>query len=264
MPKLSRLLVIPDVHQDTSFLQHIFRNESLSEWDRVIFLGDFFDAKRPDYANVASVAWICDFVIELKRELKERMVMLLGNHDVVFHALSCYPERLSRQQREMLLDLYGFTTWPTIESCGYHLDPSFFEDIRLCHTEGGWLFSHAGVTLDTWNAFTTSSLGTCAAAEQFVSNLNPWVDQPMPDNGDLLQIPLFQAGQTRGGFLDKGGPLWLDWDEEFEDSLPIPQIVGHTVDSTYRINGRSYCLDARQSVYARVHGSVVEPVIFPR
>ena len=82
MHKPSRLLVIPDVHQDTSFLQHIFRSESLNEWDRVIFLGDFFDANAPDYANVASVAWICEFVIELKRELKERMVILLGNHDL--------------------------------------------------------------------------------------------------------------------------------------------------------------------------------------
>lgn len=264
MPKHSRLLVIPDVHQDINFLQYIFKNESLSEWDRIIFLGDFFDAKHPEFGNIASVDWICEFVIELKNTLKDRMVTLLGNHDLVFHVMSCYPERLTRQQKDMLLDIHGFTTWPSIEAAGYSFDPAFFKDVKLCHAEGGWLFSHAGVTLDTWESFCGTGAKGINATETFVSNINRWVDRSMPENGDELPIPLFQAGKTRGGFLDKGGPLWLDWDEEFEDNLPLPQIVGHTVDSTFRINGRSYCLDARQSLYARVCGPVVEPVIVPR
>ena len=43
--------------------------------------------------------------------------------------------------------------------------------------------------------------------------------------------------------------LWCDWNEEFVDDLPFPQIVGHTADAKPRRKGRSWCLDCGQTHY---------------
>ena len=44
-----------------------------------------------------------------------------------------------------------------------------------------------------------------------------------------------------------GGPLWLDWDSEFVDDLPLPQVVGHTRGREARRKDRSWCIDATQT-----------------
>jgi len=59
--------------------------------------------------------------------------------------------------------------------------------------------------------------------------------------------PLLGAGPVRGGFHDIGGPLWQDFNEEFEDSLPFPQIVGHTRQRKVARKGRSVCIDVCQT-----------------
>jgi hypothetical protein len=66
--------------------------------------------------------------------------------------------------------------------------------------------------------------------------------------------PLFHAGPGRGGILAPiGGPLWLDWESEFVDDLPYPQIVGHSRSSEVRRKDRSWCIDAAQSRAALLH-----------
>jgi len=63
--------------------------------------------------------------------------------------------------------------------------------------------------------------------------------------------PLLAAGKTRGGDTPIGGLTWFDWNDEFSDDLPLPQIVGHTADEVgARQKGRSWCVDGNQSYYA--------------
>ena len=52
--------------------------------------------------------------------------------------------------------------------------------------------------------------------------------------------------------LPRGGPIWLDFDHEFEDALEVPQIVGHTRCARRTPKGRSYCIDFAQAAYAVV------------
>jgi hypothetical protein len=35
-------------------------------------------------------------------------------------------------------------------------------------------------------------------------------------------------GRSRGGYHPHGGPLWLDWYEEFKNIERVRQVVGHT------------------------------------
>jgi hypothetical protein len=59
---------------------------------------------------------------------------------------------------------------------------------------------------------------------QFELNWNRAIDRIYEET----ENPLFSVGRVRGGTGEVGGPLWLDWDAEFEDNLEVPQIAGHT------------------------------------
>jgi len=83
-------------------------------------------------------------------------------------------------------------------------------------------------------------------------------DGLVADLFDQEDHPLFSPGKARGGTQPVGGPLWLDWDEEFTDALPLPQLVGHTVGKAPRQKGRSWCVDCRQTVYVVLQDGVPE------
>jgi len=60
---------------------------------------------------------------------------------------------------------------------------------------------------------------------------------------------------VRGGEKqERGGTTWQDWNLEFsDDEIPLPQIVGHTRSASgARQQGRSWCLDGRQTCYGRL------------
>jgi hypothetical protein len=120
----------------------------------------------------------------------------------------------------------------------------------------GYLVTHAGVARVHW----------------------PWMQSTPQDQLDVFlhqtgaawrawvlrdQVsPLFGAGPGRGGQdAPVGGPLWLDWDQEFVDELPFPQLVGHTRGKTARRKDRSWCLDAAQTCAALVDPEIGARVI---
>ncbi len=63
--------------------------------------------------------------------------------------------------------------------------------------------------------------------------------------------------------LPFGGPLWLDWNREFEDALEVSQIVGHTRCVKQTQKGRSFCIDLAQAAYAVVENGEVQLNICP-
>ena len=63
----------------------------------------------------------------------------------------------------------------------------------------------------------------------------------------------------RGGEQPCGGITWQDWNDEFRDDLPCPQLVGHTSSSDgARQQGRSWCIDGGQTCYACLSGERLE------
>ena len=86
--------------------------------------------------------------------------------------------------------------------------------------------------------------------EDNIAQLNRNFRQLTGDNGQLNR--LLRAGFARGGDMERGGPVWLDWNREFTEEIGIPQIVGHSVGTSHRKIGNSYCLDVRQSCYGVV------------
>jgi hypothetical protein len=120
----------------------------------------------------------------------------------------------------------------------------------------GWLFSHAGVHPEWW-----PGIGKTPAEQ--MENFDAYWDRAVEQIFEVPEDPIFAAGKARGGVADVGGPLWLDWDAEFEDELEIPQIAGHTCCAKQTQKGRSYCVDMAQSAYAIVENGEVQMNILP-
>ena len=126
----------------------------------------------------------------------------------------------------------------------------FAEDAQLAVARHGYLISHAGVYPSIW----PQDLDLHEGVRHLNQTMRSIRDAATPDS---LEPPITATGRARGGTADFGGPLWLDWEQEFEDSLAFPQICGHSVDAAPRQKGRSWCLDAGQTAYATLNSQGV-------
>jgi len=231
-------IIIPDVHQNYSFLEKLLglhRPESVA---RYVFLGDLFDAKDSFFANLEALEKTLTLVSDLVKATKNKVVLILGNHDVLYF-FSRDESGLKPAEKNTLYEYYGMPDRSKMTLLREKDFSNFWDLFQLAHYEQGFLCSHAGITKDYWS--------TRASVEDNVENLNLRLGNLIDSKGEIN--PLFRAGFSRGGDLPRGGPLWLDWTAEFTDEIDIPQIVGHTVGVKTRKSGRSYCLDAQQRCY---------------
>lgn len=157
----------------------------------------------------------------------ERFTVLLGNHDCHYY----FPS--------VGFACSGFTR-STKEAVQAQVTPDEIRKLRIWTTVGPYAVSHAGFCEDTLHLMKEEMHKE--AIEQALA-------------GTRVH-PLFQAGRARGGPARVGGPVWLDWNYEFEHIDDLPQIVGHTVGKEVRREGSnrrhsveagvefdSYCLD---------------------
>ena len=217
-----RTLIIPDIHNQTQNADHWLKTQ---QYDRVVFLGDYFDNFGDSELEARQTAlW-----------LRERMearddVFLLGNHDASY----LFPDSPE-------LECPGFTR---AKSRAIHeiLEPRHWKRLALAHFEQGWLVSHAGFH-PVWMKEPTVEkiLARCRKAMRLAAKRS--ID------------PILGAGQDRGGMQRFGGPLWMDFDSLY----PIPhinQIVGHTPGREVREritpDSRNYCLDVKNASVAAI------------
>lgn len=247
IPSDRPVLLVPDVHQDLDFLERavdLARRESAT----LVFLGDYVDSINPRWRSPAAQRAIATALIELPRTHRPGCVFHVGNHDM--QAL-----RVARYRAALLAD--GNTAQITQldaalpEAPSYAELPglwpvSFLRTWRISSFVHGFLLSHAGVARLHWPWLASPEPATQAQTflAQATATWENWVDK----NEDS---PLFEVGPGRGGTRAAvGGPLWLDWDSEFVDDLPLPQIVGHTRGAQARHKDRSWCIDCAQTTVA--------------
>ena len=240
-------LLIPDVHQDMDFFKRAVeygRRESAV----LVFLGDYVDSINPRWRSPAAQSAIATALPELARTYSPGCVFHVGNHDMQALRIARYRSALrSAGHTAQLAQLDA--TLP--EAAGYAelLDlwpEEFLRTWRIASHAHGFLLSHAGVARLHWPwlASRDASAQTHAFLAQAAAAWESWVL-------DNAGSPLFEVGPGRGGTrAPVGGPLWLDWESEFVDDLPWPQIVGHTRGASARHKDRSWCIDCAQTVVA--------------
>lgn len=249
----SPILLVPDVHQDGRFLRRcvaIGRDRGAGE---IILLGDLLDPK----SRAARLPESIRETLATARELLDRAdpptLLLWGNHDWKYWACRDLLRERARGGGDdpdffLLRDLAPLTAGELTRTGPDGPDDflRIWERAVLAVERRGWLITHAGVHPELWPAGKEPAAG----ARRLNERMAQLAEEAGPDDPD----PLLGAGPARGGFHEIGGPLWLDFNEEFVDDLPFPQAVGHTRCAEVLRKGRSLCLDVCQSVCALLHG----------
>ena len=242
---MSRLLLIPDIHQDLTFLSRILDREKLDRFDQIILMGDYFDARSEAFEGEMATRMTARFLLELVRQYRRKVRLLWGNHDIIYCRLREYVLRVGAEgiAREVedpeLRETFQRTLWINESWPG-----EMWARFEMAVKADGWLISHAGIHPDFWPANPDP--------DNALSQLRDQWDSVIGDLFENEDHPLLEAGQARGGALPAGGPVWCDWDEEFVDGIPFPQIVGHTPAPAPRSHARSWCIDCAQSAYGVV------------
>lgn len=200
-----KIITIGDIHG-----RDAWNTISVEKYDRVIFLGDYTDSHvYPDsqiYQNLKDI-------ITLKHRYPEKVVLLLGNHDIQymhFPLYGCSGFRASMQPELSTL---------------FNQNKDYFQ---LAHQENQHLFTHAGIS-GQWFANFSKAAGKAGTAlkpdepGRLAEALNQLHYHPR------LQPYLFQVSHFRGGTDKYGGIVWADRRETQKDYLPgFHHIVGHT------------------------------------
>jgi hypothetical protein len=104
------------------------------EFDKIVFLGDYFDSRE----GINPINQIENFnkILNFKRDYPDKVVLLLGNHD--YHYLPYVNEHYSGYNQRFAGDIK------------YLIDNAQAEGlVQVCYQAEKYLFSHAGFT-KTW------------------------------------------------------------------------------------------------------------------
>jgi hypothetical protein len=243
-----RALLIPDIHQNHEFLAQILEREIPKNFEKVVLMGDYFDAREFAFMGPESARKTARLICELEARLGNRLTLLWGNHDVPYFLYQTANKASNpdsgveiriRQQIGLAPELEA-----TAEAVCEEWQLSLWSKLRPFVRIGRFVVSHAGIHKKHYPA----EAGSIGASLRKLDN--QWTKGMANLGAGGAPQPLMDAGEARGGKRDEvGGVTWLDWNHEFADDLPFGQIVGHTWYAFERRIGRSHCLDYGQGAY---------------
>ena len=199
-------LIIPDVHGRHHW-KKIVEN---TKWDRVVFLGDYFDSY-----NLPITVQLSNYKEILEFASKNDCIMLMGNHDYHYKSHINLHSMTSGYQKKLHYKIWG----DKLEI------PS-----KVAYSYKDILFTHAGVTnywIDVISDQLKSEPKNIKELEKLVQRA---YDEKLPYATNL-------PGYRRGGHTATGCCIWADEkDLRFDsfDQFNINQIVGHTYGDKHR------------------------------
>ena len=184
--------------------------------DKIIFIGDYVDSFTLD--NTTIIDNLLD-IIEFKKEYPDKVILLLGNHDIQYMYMPDY--RCSGFRPEVANDIMTiFNDNRLLFNIAYQIDMN--------------LFTHAGVT-KLWFNYAKDKLIHYGLNENLTNIAVVLNTMNETANRWILNI----VGEKRGGLrYDYGGPTWADKQETWFGALPgLVQFVGHTAVADIHDNG---------------------------
>lgn len=209
---MTKALILPDIH-GRSFWQEPCK--AADTYDKVIFLGDYLDPYDFEFISVKTAMENFRRILDFKKQNKEKVILLLGNHDMPYYSAKYY--------------LFAFRH--SRHSLTYHNDISqIFEDnkelFQIAYDLDNILFTHAGV--DRCWLKEVVGCDTCDLPE-LTQQLNS-----LTESTDGLK-KLFKVSWRRGGPDTYASCIWADVEDLLDESdgLNIRQVFGHTLQAFY-------------------------------
>ena len=222
---MSKTLIIPDVHGRAFWREAVAKKS----YERIVFLGDYLDpyphegiTQRHAYEGLLDI-------IDLKLQQPERVVLLLGNHDL--HYYSAAYGRIAKGSR------YNANYAWKYKKCFVQHRNLFQLAYEEEHNGIRYLFTHAGIT-QGWYEQHKNIIGELNAP-----NLNHLLDS-LQGIETLTKISFFRGGDSMWGSC-----IWTDI-AEIAVSIPfdnIYQVFGHSQSEKPYISPDWACLDCRMS-----------------
>lgn len=231
---IMKTLVIGDIHGRTQW-KYITANE---EYDRVVFLGDYFDS----HENVSHEEQLKNFedILTFKSDTPDKVVLLYGNHDHSYY----YSERCSGYNPE-----YADRISEIIKEADQ------LSYLQAVYIQDDIIMSHAGVS-QYWL--------------QNIARLDSPADITLKD------LSIFNFNYVTGvdyyGDTISQSPIWIRTKSLVSNPVEgYRQIVGHTPYlKPVVFNRRIYCNDLmpfhyitvedKEIVYKNTVGTVVSPI----
>lgn len=191
---MSKIIAIGDTHGHNEW-QHIVEKEK--DADKIVFLGDYFDSFNiPHHEQMENFLKI----VAYKNENPDKVVLLLGNHDFQYLTQT---ERYSGFQEKYADDI-GICLYTLVKNGA----------IKICHKEGKYLFTHAGVT-KTW----------CKKHKIDLKDIEKSLNKKLIDNPTAFY---FQGIDPTGNDVTQS-PIWVRPESLCADSIDgYNHIIGHT------------------------------------
>lgn len=212
-----KVLVVPDVH-GRSFWKDVLPFVTSDEYNKIIFLGDYLDPYHHDKISGEQAYKTFLKILNLKDCYPDKIVLLLGNHDLGYLDDNiCNCRKIVDFEEEIY---YAFLENKHLFDITYKINT---DDKTI-------LFSHAGFTrtfIDMLkNRFMDDDEWSC------IDSLNDWFHHNMPKHVKTVYNLLAMVGRERGGIDHTGSCVWADITETtyFESCLENTiQIFGHTI-----------------------------------
>ena len=217
-----KLLILPDIH-GRKFWKEPCQN--IDHYDKVIFLGDYLDPYGFEGIKVADAIDNFKSIIELKRHHMDKVVLLLGNHDMPYfsqsyYRLSRFHSRHSHMHHNEIAQLFMS-------------DKDLFQIAFVCDDI---LFTHAGVT-STWLYDILKYNVNSVDANEISKLVNGLIDT------NIGLERLYMVSTYRGGYDYTSSCIWADCDETKTDYIQptnklkdLKQVFGHSLQAFYNKN----------------------------
>ena len=197
-----KVLCIGDIHGLTSWRRVIEQNE----FDKVVFIGDYFD----NFENTTGQEQLDNFreILNFKKYNPDKVRLLLGNHD--YQYLPGVKDRYSGFQPVYSLE-YGHIIQKAIDE----------NLLKCCWYKDGVMYSHAGIS-KTWLR-STGYDDRLTEPEKIQNHINEL----------LVYKPKYFKFTPGINYNNSGnditqGPLWIRGEGLREDAIAINQVFGHT------------------------------------
>ncbi len=218
--KTDEILVVPDVH-GRRFWKDGSPNVYTKDYKLIVFLGDYLDPYYNENINFTDCLRNFKEIIQFKKENIDRVVLLLGNHDL--HYVTHIIQSGRKYERAPEVPELFRNNWALFKVM--YTISIFNQDIVFSHAPiiKKWI-ECCNITLeDISQGKYMLPTGVCELAN-FLNNL--WIEYNTVGNPRLFGL-LSYCSWYRGGYDGAGSPVWADVRE------------AHNIDGWYQVFGHT-------------------------